>query len=197
MNNLSLLFFMTAFLFSACNGKTEKKATESTAKDSIPAKTVKEISIAKTDFLADLPVQDLPIIDSTSFDNFEKFGMLDNGFLKRVKFDPGCKDAANFRLNYKIPFSDNFTSVVVTYQCGEHELFTTLLTPVNSLNLPVCYFRTIIFRVVNGSASGVFRFFTLFHQNTQTGFHPGGYIRKPLPLHRHPLYGLQLNRHVC
>lgn len=119
---------MTAFLFSACNGKTEKKATESTANDSIPAKTVKEISIAKTDLLANLPEHNFPITDSTTFDNFVKIGMRDNGFLKRIKFDPRRKDATNFRINYKIPFSENFTSVVVTYQGGENELFTILLT---------------------------------------------------------------------
>lgn len=128
MKNLSLLSLITAFLFSACNGKTEKKYTESVAKDSIPAKADKEISIAKTDLLANLPERNFPVTDSTTFDNFQKFGMRDNGFLKLIKFDPRRKDATNFRLNYKIPFSENFTSIVITYQGGENELFTILLT---------------------------------------------------------------------
>ncbi|OJX32713.1 MAG: hypothetical protein BGO86_10445 [Chryseobacterium sp. 36-9] len=128
MKKVITICLATTFLFSACNGKTEKKATENVAKDSIPAKADKEISITKTDLLANLPERNFPITDSTRFDDFEKFGMRDNGFLKRIKFDPRRKDATNFRINYKIPFSQNFTSVVVTYQGGENELFTTLLT---------------------------------------------------------------------
>lgn len=128
MKKIITICLATAFLFSACKSKTERKATESVAKDSIPAKGDKEISIAKTDLLANLPEHKFPITDSTTFDNFEKFGTRDNGFLKRIKFDPKRKDATNFRINYKIPFSENFTSVAVTYQGGENELFTILLT---------------------------------------------------------------------
>jgi len=128
MKKLTTLFLITAFLFYACESKTEKKATESVAKDSIPAKVDKEIPIAKTNLLANLPIRNFPITDSTTFDNFEKSGIRDNGFLKSIKFDPRRKDATNFRLNYKIPFSENFTSVVITYKGGENELFTILLT---------------------------------------------------------------------
>lgn len=128
MKKLTTLFLITVFLFYACDSKTEKKATESVAKDSIPAKVDKEIPIAKTNLLANLPIRNFPITDSTTFDNFEKSGIRDNGFLKSIKFDPGRKEETNFRLNYKIPFSENFTSVVITYKGGENELFTILLT---------------------------------------------------------------------
>src|SRR5690606_23529075 len=62
------------------------------------------------------------------FENFEQIGMPDKGFLKRIKFNSERTDAKNFRLNYTIPFSKNFTSLVLTYQSGEYELFTTLIT---------------------------------------------------------------------
>lgn len=128
MKTRIIICLTTAFLFSACDSKTERKATEGIATDSISAGAGKEIHQPKKEVLANLSVHNFPITDSTNFDNFEKSGMPDTGFLKRVKFDPKRKDAVNFRLNYKIPFSENFTSVVITYQCGEHELFTTLLT---------------------------------------------------------------------
>jgi len=128
MKKLTTLFLITVFLFYACDSKTEKKATESVAKDSIHAKVDKEIPIAKTNLLANLPIRNFPITDSTTFDNFEKSGIRDNGFLKSIKFDPRRKDVTNFRLNYKIPFSENFTSVVITYQGGENELIAILLT---------------------------------------------------------------------
>ncbi|TJZ61509.1 hypothetical protein FAZ15_09980 [Sphingobacterium olei] len=134
MKKLTILMLITAFLFPSCDSKTERKTTgtpptqEGIAKDSSYTETNKGISNSETDLLARLPVRDLPIMDSTSFDNFEKYGIRDNGFLKRIKFDPRRKEANNFRLNYKIPLSENFTSVVISYQCGEHELFTTLIT---------------------------------------------------------------------
>lgn len=125
---------ITVFLFPACNSQTEKETTKTsltttgTAKDSSHTETHKEISIAETNLLADLVERNLPITDSTNFDNFEKSGIRDKGFLKQIKFDPRRKDATNFRLNYTIPLSEIFTSVVITYQGGEHELFTTLIT---------------------------------------------------------------------
>ena len=131
MKNTIAIFLITAFFFQACGSKTEKKTTSTTqdiGKDSIPAKTNKEIPRTETDLIVALPVRHFPVTDSTSFDDFENSGIPDTGFLKRINFDPRRKDATHFRLNYQLPFSDNFTSVVVTYQCGEHELFTTLIT---------------------------------------------------------------------
>ena len=130
----AILLLITVFLFSACKGEAEKKnavaqtATQNVARDNFDKVSNKEISNTEIDILGRLPVKHFPIEDSTSFDNFEKSGIADKGFLKQIKFDPRRKDATNFRLNYKIPFSENFTSVVFTYQCGEHELLTTLIT---------------------------------------------------------------------
>lgn len=134
MKKLITLFLVTAFLFTACDSKTGKKTTEKLqtpegiAKDSIHINTNKAISNAATSLLATLPVRHFPITDSTNFDNFEKYGMPDKGFLNRIKFKPEHTDARNFRLNYKIPFSEKFTAAVVTYQSGDHELFTLLIT---------------------------------------------------------------------
>ncbi|MDR6786633.1 ABC-type enterochelin transport system substrate-binding protein [Pedobacter africanus] len=134
MNTRSILILITVFLFTACNSQNEKETTKTsltttgTAKDSSHTQTDKEISNVETNLPGSLVERNLPITDSTNFDNFEKFGMRDKGFLKRIKFDPRRKDATNFRLNYKIPFSENFTSVVITYKGGENELFTILLT---------------------------------------------------------------------
>ncbi|PRD54743.1 hypothetical protein C5749_15025 [Sphingobacterium gobiense] len=118
----------------SCGNKTQKETkvpqpkTESAINDTVPSDTHEEVPSAAIRLLKTLPVRDLPITDSTRFDDFEKIGIPDNGFLKRIQFSPEHTDAKNFRLNYKIPFSENFTSAVVTYQSGEHELFTTLIT---------------------------------------------------------------------
>ncbi|WP_346086509.1 hypothetical protein [Sphingobacterium ginsenosidimutans] len=134
MQKLFKLLLITVFFFLGCDSKTEKKTTKiplitkSIGDDGAIIEKGKEIFNYDLDLLAQLPLRNLPIIDSTTFDNVEKSGVYDTGFLKRIKFDPGCKDATNFRLKYKIPFSENFTSIVVSYQCGEHELLTTLIT---------------------------------------------------------------------
>lgn len=133
---LSILFIITVFLLAGCESKPKKETSampqptqKAMVEDSMPKTTNKEISNhIENDMLASIPLRDFPITDSTSFDNFEKSGIRDKGFLKRIKFDSRRKDGSNFRLNYKIPFSDNFIAVVVTYRLGEHELFTKLIT---------------------------------------------------------------------
>lgn len=133
MKKTYTLILITAF-FTACNNKTKKRTpetqptTEVVAKDNLETEPNERPYTAGTALFATLPVRYFPIVDSTRFDNFEKYGIRDNGLLKKINFDPRRKDATNFRLNYRIPFSEKFSSVVVTYQCGENELFTTLIT---------------------------------------------------------------------
>lgn len=134
MKDLFTLYLITAFLFLACGGKTEKKTleiesiTEDLGKDSINTKPSERPPTTESDLLVTLPIRHFPIIDSTNFENFEKTGIPDKGYLKRINFNTEHIETKNFRLNYKIPFSENFTSVVVTYQSGDHELFTYLIT---------------------------------------------------------------------
>lgn len=134
MKKLFTLFLMTAFVFTACTSKTEKETTEAPpttagiAKDSVHIDSNNVIANTVPDLLANVPVRHFPIMDSTRFEDLEKMSVGDNGFLKQIKFAPRRKDATNIKLRYIVPFSKNFTSVVVTYQGGEHELFTTLVT---------------------------------------------------------------------
>ncbi|WP_313492034.1 MULTISPECIES: hypothetical protein [Sphingobacterium] len=133
MKKIHILILISAFVFTACNGNKEKNTTETErteaiVKDSIAATTNIAVSYADNSMLAKIPLRDFPITDSTRFENFEKYGIPDTGLLKKINFDPRRKDATNFRINYRVPFSENFSSVVVTYRCGENELFTTLIT---------------------------------------------------------------------
>ncbi|MFU1859415.1 hypothetical protein ACK8HY_20620 [Sphingobacterium sp. NGMCC 1.201703] len=135
MSKIFYTFLIAALLlFQNCGGrKTEKKTTEieptieEVAKDSTYLKSDID-SYADSGLLSKLPVRDFPIIDSTRFESFEKYGIRDNDFLKRIKFDAGHANATNFRINYRVPFSENFGTVVISYQSGEHELFTTMIT---------------------------------------------------------------------
>lgn len=130
MRKLITPLLAITFLFQSCENKMKKNATEKIkiiSEDSIIKYNEKEISI-NTNLFENVPSKNFPIIDSINFDNFEKIGIPDNGILKQIKFETKKEDAKNFRINYKIPFSENFTSFTITYQNGDHELFSSLIT---------------------------------------------------------------------
>lgn len=84
---------------------------------------VEEYNIVKS-----LPVKNFVIIDSTNFDNYQVEGVSDDAFIKKIKFQTSNSTAAHFRIRYSVPFSENFSAIVITYRDGEHELITTLVT---------------------------------------------------------------------
>lgn len=136
IKKIIIIFSATIFIFQSCKNKTDKEPTDTTKlvlEDSISteAKTKKPKFI--TNLLENLPTKNFPIIDSTNFDNFEKIGRIDNDVLKLLNLETKKEDSKNFRINYKIPFSENFTSIAFTYQSGDHELFTSIIT-VNNEN---------------------------------------------------------------
>lgn len=85
--------------------------------------------------LKNLPVRNFVITDSTNFDNYQEQGIAEDTFIKKIKFKTSNSTAEHFRLRYKVPFSENFNAVVITYRDGEHELFTTLVTLDKSGNI--------------------------------------------------------------
>lgn len=108
----------------------KKEATEKIkiiSEESIVKKNEKEIS-TNANLFENIPSKNFPIIDSTNFDNFKKNGTPNNGILKQFKLKTKKEDLKNFRINYRIPFSENFTTITITYQSGDHELFTSLIT---------------------------------------------------------------------
>lgn len=134
MIRITAFLLIATYFLSSCDDKSQKvnrlsqTKTESAIKNDDRADIAQEIPPTSIQLLKTLPVRNFPITDSTSFDNFNQIGIPDNGFVKRIQFNPEHTEAKNFRLNYKIPFSESFTSLVITYQRGEHELITMLLT---------------------------------------------------------------------
>lgn len=130
---------LTVILFQACihGSKQEQPKTTATGADVGTANKVRPDTIASAPAQAilptDLPVRQIPLTDSTNFDNFQTGGIPAEGFIKRVGYQPEKPATKNFRLHYTIPFSQTFTTVAISYQSGDHELFTTLLT-INSDN---------------------------------------------------------------
>ncbi len=129
MNKL-IIILVSFFTFLSCDNKVEKKSNEKL--DTI-TNNEKENPKLKVNLFENIPTKNFPIIDSTNFDNFESFGKPDNGILKKIKLETNKEDTKNYRINYKIPFSENFTSITFSYQSGDHELFTSIIT-VNNQN---------------------------------------------------------------
>ena len=127
----TVTLLILAFVIQSCENKKENKTRENTKivfKDNISTKVKTENSKFNKNLFKDIPTRTFPIIDSTNFDNFEKNGRIDNEVLKILKLETQKKDVKNLRINYKIPFSENFTTITYTYQSGDHELFTSLIT---------------------------------------------------------------------
>lgn len=75
-----------------------------------------------------IPTQNLPFIDSTNFDNYQdEDGIKNDLFIQEIGFHKITPGAENIRLRYRLRFSDQFYSAVITYRRGEHELFTVLV----------------------------------------------------------------------
>lgn len=66
-----------------------------------------------------------PKEEKTNFDNYESFKILDKARAKQL-LSGLFPNAEDFRMLYSVPFSTHFTSVVVAFRKGEHELFTVL-----------------------------------------------------------------------
>ncbi|MCG9791210.1 hypothetical protein [Flavobacterium algicola] len=116
------------FVLQSCQNKKDNGLKEIVLEDSISIKVKTKTSKFKTNLLKDVPTKNFPIIDSTNFDDFEKGGKPHNDVLKLFKLETKKEDVEHFRINYKIPFSKNFTSIAITYQSGDHELFSSLIT---------------------------------------------------------------------
>lgn len=76
-----------------------------------------------------IPTRSFPIVDSTNFDNYkDQDGIIDDSFIEKKQFQNNKPEAENIRLRYRLNYSKNYYSVVISYRSGEHELFTTLVT---------------------------------------------------------------------
>lgn len=75
-----------------------------------------------------IPTLSFPMVDSTNFDNYkDKAGIKDDLFIQEIGFQKKNPNAENIRLRYRLRFSDQYYSSVISYRNGEHELFTTLV----------------------------------------------------------------------
>ena len=73
--------------------------------------------------------KDFPITDSINFNyfNFEGTNKITKKDITKLNLHTIDKYAENYYMNYRVKFSDNFSSLVITIKSGDHELFTYLI----------------------------------------------------------------------
>ncbi len=140
MRNYTIFYTIILLLSISCgnNKKTEivkeNIETENIAIDSSIPLTIQEVNI-ELDFLKNLKVVELPYRDSTNFDNHRNVRQMAENEIEQLKLKSKVPDGSEFALNYKIHFSNNFYAIVINYQLGDHELFSTLITYDNAYNI--------------------------------------------------------------
>lgn len=112
---------LSAVLLS-CNGN-EKTKNES---DSLKNMPIKE-QLEKADLLAGVPFRKLPVVDSTSFDDFEGKTVLSKEIAAKLKLKIDDPEHQHFYSRYRVTLSDKIDAVVVTL-AGEFEMQTFLIS---------------------------------------------------------------------
>ena len=129
---LHLLILAVIFSTTGCQEKSSSSKSSSNEtkilKDTVTIIKKKKIDERINNQFPDLPNKSFPLIDSTSFDNYNhQQGIKNDLFFKKIQFKKDQPEIENTRLRYQVHFSEKFQSVVISYYQGEHELFTTLV----------------------------------------------------------------------
>lgn len=131
-NKLLIVFLISNLVFIACNSKVKNENEK-------PEELIQNLTekINSPDKLSEiwqsLPLRQLPIIDSTSFDNIKVNKEFNTEQLKSLQIDgiyPNFyEEKSLFKISpsYKINLSKEFYTIVINVFKGEHELETVLI----------------------------------------------------------------------
>lgn len=121
-----LLTIACLLLLMSCNQQNEK--TNKPEQEEVVAEKQEEVKKTNTTIpeLEELSLKEFPFVDSTNFENDDNRGIKDADLLRRIHFDVEDVNLKQVRLRYKLNYSPNYYSIVLTYPLGEHELITTL-----------------------------------------------------------------------
>jgi hypothetical protein len=123
MIKFRLFSLIMALFLLGCNKQSTKEINTSQNEDSQTYNFDESVEIFNK-----IPLKQFPIIDSTNFNNFDfEIKSEDNILLKKIANQLNVHFAENYKFSYRLLFSDEFYSVVINYEVGEHELFTALL----------------------------------------------------------------------
>ena len=142
MKNKNFILAFSSLLFLACNSKIEKEADSK--KNKILLENTKgkvDVPITVQDIWKKLPLKQLPVNETTNFDNEANDRFLTEEEIIVLKLDRiftdylQYKDAYSIRAAYKLELSKRFYSIVINAFKGEHELETFLINYNNLENI--------------------------------------------------------------
>lgn len=127
-----IFIYLSLVLLSCNNDNNSKTTTENNKPESTPSRN----AINPADSLLNVvAIAQLPFTDSTNFNNFNETTQISPDIADTLKLKALNSPNAAYFIRYKIPFSPNFISVVITYPKGDNELFTTLINYDKNYNI--------------------------------------------------------------
>ena len=130
-----IVYFFLVILFFSCKENTKHENDESLVNEKALESLVEVVGGNENfkDEFEKLPIKKLPIIDSTSFDSF-----IDEDDIKKINaialklpevYDNWFEKRYDYQLisGYRVPFSKDFYSAVLTVKRDEHEMESTLV----------------------------------------------------------------------
>lgn len=116
--------------FTSCSGRNEEKIDKKDVNKSAnnTTKVTQKKQKIITTIFDDVQTTSLPYVDSTNYDNYTVTETIDPKLVNLVKLSSNKTAINKVNIKYRLPISDKFDALVVSYFNGESELFTTLIT---------------------------------------------------------------------
>jgi len=143
MTNKLIFIFLPLFTIVSCKEKTQKleKVTIAVPKPTQtenPSPEKVEPPSSAWDFM-NVAVEKFPVSEATSFDTYDAsyrenhpaarvYRKLKRAQIEKLGLQDWLKNGTNVSVNYELPYSENFRTFVFTYQDGEMELKTVMVT---------------------------------------------------------------------
>lgn len=130
------IFFLAvlAVLFSCKD--SSKESQDSSKKDKSANKNVNSVTDDSVNdeysFLSEYPNKALPFVDSTNFNNINKAKQLTEQQKDLLRLDKILGESysdivQSLQINYRVNLSDNFSTIIMSYELGEHELLSKII----------------------------------------------------------------------
>ncbi|MEZ4838005.1 hypothetical protein [Flavobacterium sp.] len=132
-NKCLIIITLSIVLFYACHSKVEKNEHNETQISTIDSEGKVNAHFTFLDIWKKLPLKQLPLDETTNFDNVANDRFLTEEEKVVLKLDKiftdysQYKDAYSIRSAYKLEFSKRFYSIVINAFKGEHELEIILI----------------------------------------------------------------------
>jgi len=129
-----LFLAILALLLSCKNNNKGSQDSTKTGKsvDEEISNTVDNPESDEYSFLSEYPTKALPFVDSTNFNNITKSKQLTDqqkGLLRLDKIlgENYSDIVQSLQINYRVNLSDNFSTIIMSYELGEHELLSKVI----------------------------------------------------------------------